>query len=287
MDDFVGTRELARLAGVGPTAVKRWADQGLLACVRTPGGHRRFARAEVERFLHSDRRGGASAWVDFLLASDGGHAVEARLLSERGRRGSWSRVATSLGEALGELGRRWAAGEISVVQEHLVSERLARALARVCGDLPLAPGAPRCLLATAEGDDHTLGLSLLEITLREAGWGTLWAGRGTPSAEIVSMSRGGVARLVALSASSASTDARALRRQARTAAEACRAGGARLALGGSGAWPENLRGAMRFRSLETFAAWARELAGGGGHPDGPVAAPRASIRRPSWRDGRP
>jgi excisionase family DNA binding protein len=262
MDDILSTEDVARQAGVGPTAVKRWTDQGLLACVRTPGGHRRFARSEVERFLRADGRGSATGWVDFLLATDDGHAVEARLLAERGRRGAWFRVASILGEVLEELGRRWEAGEITVVEEHMASERLARALARASGSLPLDPNAPRSLLATAEGDDHTLGLALAELCLREAGWATLWAGRATASDEIAAAVRTGVARMVALSASSASADAVALERQAREAAEACRAAGAHLVLGGSGAWPDALPGASRFRSLESFAAWAREQAGG-------------------------
>jgi len=265
-DDLVGTDDVARMAGVGPTAVKRWADEGLLPCTRTPGGHRRFARADVERFLRGGAGRDAADWVDLLVRSEDAHAVEARLLTERARRGSWRRVAASLGEALVELGRRWEAGEISIGEEHLASERLSRALARISGSLPLDPGAPRCLLACAEGDDHTLGLSVAELCLREAGWATLWVGRGTPTAEVARMVRGGGVRMVALSASCASSDDLALRRQARAVGEACRVAGIHLVLGGSGAWPEEPRDGRRFRSLEAFGAWAVEQAGGCAFP---------------------
>ena len=44
------TREAARYLGVGTTSVKRWADEGLLRCERTAGGHRRFRLSEIERF---------------------------------------------------------------------------------------------------------------------------------------------------------------------------------------------------------------------------------------------
>src|SRR5512137_1520743 len=101
MDDFLSTVDVGRMAGVGPTAVKRWADEGLLSCVRTAGGHRRFQRAEVERFLRGYSSSSTHALVDLLLRTEG-LGVEARLLTERARLGSWLAVAESLGEVLAE-----------------------------------------------------------------------------------------------------------------------------------------------------------------------------------------
>lgn len=42
--------EVAQLLGVAPVTVRAWAGRGLRAERVTPGGHRRFRRAEVERF---------------------------------------------------------------------------------------------------------------------------------------------------------------------------------------------------------------------------------------------
>lgn len=42
-------REAAARLGVHPATLRRWADQGDVLVVITPGGHRRFARTEVER----------------------------------------------------------------------------------------------------------------------------------------------------------------------------------------------------------------------------------------------
>lgn len=48
--DHLGTGDAAALlGGVDPTTVARWADTGVLPFFRTPGGHRRFRRADVER----------------------------------------------------------------------------------------------------------------------------------------------------------------------------------------------------------------------------------------------
>ena len=41
---------VAELLGVTASSVKRWADEGLLVCERTAGGHRRFLASEVARF---------------------------------------------------------------------------------------------------------------------------------------------------------------------------------------------------------------------------------------------
>jgi excisionase family DNA binding protein len=43
--------EVAALFGVGPKTVARWAADGRIGSVRTPGGHRRFRAAEVQALL--------------------------------------------------------------------------------------------------------------------------------------------------------------------------------------------------------------------------------------------
>jgi len=52
------TRQAAKHLGVGTTSIKRWADEGVLRCERTAGGHRRFRLAEIERFRQRQRADG-------------------------------------------------------------------------------------------------------------------------------------------------------------------------------------------------------------------------------------
>jgi excisionase family DNA binding protein len=54
--------EVASLLGVSPVTVRKWACRGELKCHLTPGGHRRFYRAEIESFVR-DR--------DMSYAADG------------------------------------------------------------------------------------------------------------------------------------------------------------------------------------------------------------------------
>ena len=44
--------EVAELFKVNPLSVTRWANQGRIGSIRTPGGHTRYKEAEVLRLLH-------------------------------------------------------------------------------------------------------------------------------------------------------------------------------------------------------------------------------------------
>jgi len=50
-DRLLTPGEVARLFGVDPKTVTRWAAAGRIGSMRTPGGHRRFPEAEVRRLL--------------------------------------------------------------------------------------------------------------------------------------------------------------------------------------------------------------------------------------------
>ena len=45
--DLLTPGEVARILRVDPKTVTRWASQGRIQSVRTPGGHRRFYAAEI------------------------------------------------------------------------------------------------------------------------------------------------------------------------------------------------------------------------------------------------
>jgi len=60
-DDELLTRSgVARLLGVSPTTVTRWAREGRIACRVTLGGHHRFDRSVVEGIRDQMFRGEVS-----------------------------------------------------------------------------------------------------------------------------------------------------------------------------------------------------------------------------------
>jgi chromosome partitioning protein len=47
--------EAAEFLGVSSSALRRWSDQGRVPVHRTPGGQRRYAPADLRRFIESMR----------------------------------------------------------------------------------------------------------------------------------------------------------------------------------------------------------------------------------------
>ena len=52
---FLTPNEVAQLLMVAPVTVRSWAQKGLLVAKVTPGGHRRFLKSDVERFILESR----------------------------------------------------------------------------------------------------------------------------------------------------------------------------------------------------------------------------------------
>ena len=42
MPEYLPTARACRVLGVSPNTIRDWADRGLIKCVRTEGGHRRY-----------------------------------------------------------------------------------------------------------------------------------------------------------------------------------------------------------------------------------------------------
>lgn len=53
--EWIGLGEASKLLGVAPGTLRRWSDAGRVSSFTTPGGHRRYRRAALERMLPSER----------------------------------------------------------------------------------------------------------------------------------------------------------------------------------------------------------------------------------------
>jgi MerR family transcriptional regulator, light-induced transcriptional regulator len=89
---------------------------------------------------------------------------------------------------LHRLGDRWAAGEVSVAQEHFASNLLRGRL------LGLAQGwgqgrGPGAILACLPGEHHELGLLAFGVALRRRGWRITYLGTDSPVGAVADTSR--------------------------------------------------------------------------------------------------
>lgn len=64
VDRWVPVREAARIAGVDPRTIRRWADSGQIMARLTPGGHRQISLAGLGASYSSAQRVGSDTPID-------------------------------------------------------------------------------------------------------------------------------------------------------------------------------------------------------------------------------
>jgi excisionase family DNA binding protein len=62
--------QAARFLGVAQSTIRKWSDHGRVPAFYTPGGHRRYRRADLEKFLERSGPGGASKAGPLILLVD-------------------------------------------------------------------------------------------------------------------------------------------------------------------------------------------------------------------------
>ena len=256
--EVVSSTQAAAILGVHVASIKRWADQGRLRCIKTPGGHRRFLRADVEAMGEQSRSadGFRKRLLSALIAGRQMNA-ESILLEHWEEMGRWETVGDAVGVMLEEMGEAWSNGLMNITEEHVASETLSRALGRLEMMVPRSQRASTCVLATAPGDEHTLGLAMTELVLAEHGWKSLWLGRYSPISTLCELAARSDIGMIAVSASAFSSLPKVLSDLVCRVGPVAQASGTQLVLGGSGAWPAGIFGSQRIKSYADFGLLLR------------------------------
>lgn len=127
--------------------------------------------------------------------SDGIDVELARLLYLVDAQTLYTRV---LSPVLSEVGERWAAGELSIAQEHLLSEKIELTLRGALRTLDRREG-PLAVVGCVDGEEHVIGLLGAAIRLVTSGWRVMVLGASTPPAAVGDVVRSMAPRLVGLS----------------------------------------------------------------------------------------
>ena len=208
MGELVSPKQAARAMGVSEASCTRWCDRGLLSAVRTPGGHRRLAVAEVLRFVRERGRELVDAELLGLPATTTGakslplsrarETLREALVS--GRESVCRQVILDLhlaghristicdsviSETFHDIGDAWSCGEADVYQERRSCEICLRVLHELERLVP-TPGrmAPVAIGGTLTGDNYQLPTTMASVVLRESGWNATSLGCNLPAANI-------------------------------------------------------------------------------------------------------
>lgn len=204
--------ELSRRLGVSPQLLRAWERRyDLFDPQRSDGGYRLYSAederrarlllghlaegcstAEAARLARSAPANGVetaapspdalarvrATLVAALAASDEARAQSAldELFAITDLEGALAEVVLP---ALSELGRRWAAGEISVATEHYATSILQSRLLALARGWDQGTG-PQAILACAPDEQHALGLVAFGLVLRRRGWRIAYLGPNTP-----------------------------------------------------------------------------------------------------------
>ncbi len=118
-------------------------------------------------------------------------------LEERPRSAAFDAV---LRPAMELIGTRWASGQWSISQEHLASNALKAALARLRPDDPTDTRiGPVAVLAAPAGEEHVIGLACLAQVFEERGWRVENLGANVPAEDLQRFVSGRTVDVVALS----------------------------------------------------------------------------------------
>lgn len=200
---------LARRTGVGADTLRKWEQRyGILRPQRTAGGQRRYSDADIARvewlkarLTEGYRIGEAAA----LLGEGPGRATPVtpagsrRALYDAARRSDASEIDRLLDQLfalvateealtgvvvplLERIGAGWHANEVTVAQEHLVSQAVRARLLRLLAE-PRSAVRGRVVLACGPGERHELGLLMVALLLRADGWAVDYLGAEMPVAD--------------------------------------------------------------------------------------------------------
>lgn len=199
--------QAAKLTGIPAETLRAWERRyGLKAPERTESGYRLYDEAALAAFREVGRlveagwkpreavlalKGHDPVWLpDARQFVDGVASGTLDLDRATAAMGAWFAVqpfAQVVDEwllpMLGLLGAGWAAGRISVEQEHELAAAAMRRLSVVFENAAVHRGGPVVLMGLTEGNRHEIGLLAFACIVRGAGMEVRYLGPDLPAEE--------------------------------------------------------------------------------------------------------
>jgi DNA-binding transcriptional MerR regulator/methylmalonyl-CoA mutase cobalamin-binding subunit len=139
-----------------------------------------------------------SAELDALRSHDAA-AFRTLLSQQLARIGLEHFVTESLPRLNAMIGNAWAGGKLQIFEEHLYTEQVKALLRQSINNLPTGTSRPRVLLTTVPGEQHLLGVLMVEALLTLRGISAVSLGAQTPLHDIAAAAVAHDVQVVALS----------------------------------------------------------------------------------------
>lgn len=210
---YFNSVEAAKILNVNVSTIKRWTQEGKLECVKTPGGHRKFATHHLAKFLEKNKTKTTKANLfpvenekdlqvsthilkkDYVYLAD--YLFKQAHLCDRnavqrvlnglymGQTPIYEIYDKLLTPVLYHVGDLWERGDISVAEEHFTTQTIRDCLIRLQGLIQLPAEQDRtafCLMMSTEF--HDLALKMVDHILEIQGYKVYYSGPMTPSLKI-------------------------------------------------------------------------------------------------------
>lgn len=101
------------------------------------------------------------AWMHLVKTHDS-DALQRAFYREMAKRGLASFVQDIVAPLIARVGEAWSRNELGIFEEHLFSQHLEKMFRTVLSNMLPQHGSPCVLLTTLSGEEHTLGLLMVE-----------------------------------------------------------------------------------------------------------------------------
>jgi len=124
------------------------------------------------------------AWMHLVKTHDS-EALQREFYREMAKRGLVGFVQDIVAPLIARVGEAWSRNEIGIFEEHLFSQHMEKMFRTVLANISPQDGCPRVLLTTLSGEEHTMGLLMVEALMVLEDVYPVLLGPQTPIDEIV------------------------------------------------------------------------------------------------------